>query len=311
MKLGLVYNPNDRKLLSQAYSQSYRDMFLALQKKFTDVLHIIRNCNADDLDCDVILFYDIHSTHDIKIDNLDNHKSIKLEYFNDPHQTEQDFEREGVQVHKLGAEQRTKRAIERNVDFIICPSKSAYFKYIAPHIGSDAEKYLLWFPVAPENRLDKLLLLAERNPLVLANGSVWDGEDNFRPYEFRNWAFKQSCVYKPTKVAMGKLYQEWLTLFSGALALCDIYVCPKYIEVPLSGCVCFAQELDEYKELGFKDGENCIFVNRNNFKSKINDFKNHISDYQNIANEGRKMALNYTADKFADFIYDKIKEKKN
>lgn len=285
-------------------------MFIALQNRFGNVLHITKSVNAKDLDCDVIIFYDIHSTHNITIEGIEKHKSVKLEYFNDPHQKEHDFERGGVKVHKLGAEQRAKRAMERCVDFIICPCRTAYYKYIAPYI-SNAEKYLLWFPVAPKNRLNIVSLLTLRKPLVLASGNIWRGDNDFKPYALREWAFEQSCVHRPKKVVYGEQYQQWLSSYAGALALCDIYVCPKYIEVPLSGCVCFAQELEEYKTLGFKDGENCIFVNQQNFENKINDFKNHIPDYQIIANKSREIAMNYTADKFADFIYNKIKGKNN
>ena len=299
MKCAIVYNPDDRKLLESSYSQTYRDMFIALCNRFQKVFHITKSCSATDIDAEVIIFYDVHSNYDITIDGIKNHKAIKYEYFNDPHQVEQDFTRNGNTVHKLGAEQRTKRANSRSVKYIICPTKAGFSKYIKPY--SEAE--LVWFPVAPHKRLGTVLPLNQRKPEVLANGNIWEGENGFSPYKFRAWAFRQPSIKMKKIVKIGNQYQQWLSAYAGALALCDNYVVAKYLEVPLAGCVCFAQKLPEYEEMGFKDWDNCIFVDRNNFTKTIDDFKNNISAYQDIADRGKITANNWTADKFADFIY--------
>jgi len=300
LKCGVVYNPNDKKLSASSYSQTYRDMFLALCYKFDKVLHITRSCSAEDIEADVIIFYDVHSNYDITIDGIKNHKAIKYEYFNDPHQVEHDFTRNGITVHKLGAEQRAKRANSRGVQYIICPSRDGFNKYIKPHSNATS----VWFPVAPKKRLIKSVPLCGRKPSVLANGNVWDGENGFHPYEFRNWAFRQPSIEMNRAVKIGDEYQQWLSTYAGALALCDDYVVAKYIEVPLSGCVCFAQQLPEYEDMGFIDGYNCIFVNKDNFNKAIEHFKNNITEYQRIADNGKKNAENWTADKFADYIYN-------
>lgn len=306
MKCAIVYNPSDRKLLESSYSWTYKDQFDALVERFEQVIHITRPCSANDIDADAIIFYDVHSTHDIKIDGIENHRAVKIEYFNDPHQEEQDFERDGVLVHKLGAESRTKRALERGVTKIICPVRKGFYDYIAPYLCSDADRYLLYFPVAPKQRLTGLSPLRDRMQAVLANGSVWVGTEDFKPYEFRSWAFGQRYVDYSRKYAVGQNYQAWLSTYAGALALCDVYVVPKYLEIPLSGCLCFAQELQEYKDLGFKNYENCIFVNKDNLETSIKEFLNDVSEFQVIADNGRKLAEKYTADKFAEFIYKQL-----
>ena len=304
MRLALVYNPNDRKLLANSYSQTYRDMFLALQERFEKVYYVTMSCDAVDIPADVFIFYDIHSSHDITINGLNNHKAIKYEYFNDPHQIDHDFTRNGVTVHKRGAEGRAKRATKRDVKYIICPCRDAFDKYIKPHGMFE----LVWFPVAPKSRFETVPSLIGRQAKVLANGNLWEGTDDFKPYEFRNWVFRQPYVSYETKVAAGEMYQRWLASYAGALALCDVYVVPKYLEIPMSGCLCFAQYNQEYEDLGFKDGEHYIRVDKNNIEKKIKDFLNNVNDYQTIADSGRKMALNYTADKFADYIYNHAKE---
>jgi hypothetical protein len=106
-------------------------------------------------------------------------------------------------------------------------------------------------------------------------------------------------------VPRGLDYPNLLIRYAGALALCDTHAPPKYVEIPMSGCVCFAQYQKDYERMGFKDLESCIYVTKENFKDVINDFKNNVEDYQCIADAGRKLIEeNWTADKFADFIYN-------
>lgn len=311
MRLAVVYNPNDTKLSPAAYSWTYRDMFLAVQEKFAPVINITGNCDADSIDAEVILFYDVHSSHHIEIKNIEKHPAVKIEYFNDPHQKEQFGQySSGQKFHKLSAELRVVRACSRGVKYIICPYKNGYEKYIAPYMGYTP---LIWIPIAPKCRLETVLPLSLRRPEILASGHLWEGEDDFRPYEFRNWAYKQSNIYLADHAAKsdtpkGNMYQAYLSQFAGALALCDCYVVPKYIEIALAGCVPFCQMHDEFGEMGFEDGKNCIAVNKDNFNERVADFLANIDKYESIAIEARNTALRYTANKFADKLADEIYE---
>ena len=306
MKLAIVYDPDCPKLRPLAYSQTYRDMFLALCERYDEVQKITKPCSAKDIEADHIIFYDIHSSHHIDIDGIENHEAVKFEYFNDPHQ--HDFEgtySNGQKVKKLGAMKRSKRANERGVKYVICPYENGYHKHIAPHFDGE----LLWFPVAPKPRLFNVPELKDRAHAVLANGHTWEGLNGFRPYEFRRWAFgrhglsvAQHSIVSNTP--NGNSYQDFLATFAGALALCDAYVVPKYLEIPISGCVCFAQYQFEYEKMGFVDGESCIYVTRKNFDDCIRSFTEDVEGYQAIADKGRQLILNeWTAKHFADFVY--------
>jgi len=309
MKLAIVYNPNDNKLLSSAYSWTYRDMFLAILERFAPVLHVTEACEATSIEADAILFYDVHSSHHIEIEGIEKHPAVKLEYFNDPHQKEQagTYRSTGQKFHKLGPEQRCKRAIKRGVRYIICPYKNGYEKYIKPCAG-DIE--LIWSPIAPKNRIERPLPLSIREAASVAGtGHLWQGENGFRPYEFRNWAYKQPQITYlehgiNSRTPKGIYYQAFLSRFAGAAAFCDCYVVPKYLEIPMAGCVCFCQMRDEYTRMGFADGVNCIAVNKENFNERVKEFLADPCKYQSIADAGRKQALNYTADKFADKLYE-------
>jgi hypothetical protein len=313
MKLAVIYNQDDHKLLPSSYSWTYRDMLLAIMERFAPVQVINESCEASTIEADAILFWDIHSSHHVEIKGIDKHPAVKLEFFNDPHQQDQKGAySNGQKFHKLGSKQRFERAQIRGVEYIICPYRECYKKYIEPYAGKE---HLIWFPVAPKNRIRHACFLSARRSDVLASGHLWQGTDDFKPYEFRNWAYKQpGIIYKDHSVGSdtpnGNNYQAFLSLYAGALALCDCYVVPKYLEIPLAGCVCFCRMLDEYKEMGFEDGVNCIAVTKDNFNQRISEFLADPVKYQSIADAGRELvAAKYTAEHFAEFLWQFLKEK--
>jgi hypothetical protein len=324
MKLAIFYDPECPKLTAASYSATYLDMLQAVVGRFADVQHITKGCSAKDIEADVILIYDIHSSHHIEIDGLAEHKAIKYTYFNDPHQ--QEFKGQytnGPKVHKLGQMGRTLRSIRRGVDYIICPYKNGYYQHIAPYL-SDPENTLFWFPPAPSiKRFPEALRtkpLSERKHKILGNGILHDG--GLGAYEFRKWAFAQPQTYfvkhtleRPI-VPKGQHYSALLSGFAGALALCDWYVVPKYLEIPLAGCVCFAQDHEEYRNMGFSGGENCIKVEKHNFNRRTQKFLDRSErffqpdDLQRIADAGRKLIEeNWTAECFADALYNHARSK--
>lgn len=318
VKLALVYARQDHKLQTDSYSQTYKQMFDALIFKFLDIQHINQNCSAQGIEADVVLFYDVHSCHHIKIDGIEKHPAVKYTYFNDPHQVEvKGHYPDKTYVHKLGPEQRVERALRRGVRFIICPYTDSYYQFIAPHLaGREADDMLVWFPVAPRQPNGIVSKLHSRAKNVLACGYDKRIKD-CSIYDFRSWAFQQPYVARILHVLedpetpKGDEFIKFLTQWAGALALTNFAVVPKYLEIPLAGCVCFAQEREDYKRMGFKDGESCIFVNENNFEKKIKEFTNAtpVNGYQQIADAGRRIIEeNYTAKHFANFMHEHIKQ---
>lgn len=316
MKMALVYDSTAYKLQPYSYSHTYKNQFFALQNRWgqENILHIVESTDMDKVKADVIIFYDIHSCHYIKLPNIEKHKAIKYEYFNDPYQGLVKHKRpNGAVAHKLGAKERTERALQRGVNYIICPQKNVYNKYIAPHTPRDM---LVWFPTAPKDENQGQRRLKDRQPIVIMNGHVWKGREDFRPYIFRRWAaYQQDYITfiqhgmdnKTTPV--GSKFQEHLSNHVGALAACDTHVVPKYFEIPLAGCLCFAQYHTEYEELGFENYKNCIFVDEGNLVEVVKKFKTNPDKYQEIADAGRKLvSKNYTARHFADFIWNHVEE---
>jgi len=313
MKLAVIFNKDDHKLRETSYSYIYKGMLDAVISRFEEVQKIHSDCSAKDIDTDLILFYDIHSSHHVKIDGVRKHPAIKMEYFSDPYQEEMKgvYRQFNIPVHKLGRQQRVVRALDRGVDFIICPVKENYFKSFVPIMGQElAEKMLLYFPLTPSFEPSDVPIKS-RIQKVLGNGATWDG--GIGAYDFRKWAFKQEYIHfvehhiRNASTPSSKDYGKFVSGFAGALALHDMHPVPKFYEMPLAGCLTFAQHYEEYENLGFKDFETCIYVNKDNFEKRIKDFLADIPSYQKIADAGRKlMEENYTAGHFANFLYDRV-----
>ncbi|MHC4489742.1 MAG: glycosyltransferase, partial [Planctomycetota bacterium] len=291
--------------------QTYRGQFLALKELCSS--EITESCSARDIEADVIIFYDVHSCHHIQIDGIASHPSLKYEYFNDPHQTlTEGIYRTGMYALKLNAQKRTQRALDRGVNFIICPFTEPYYEYIAPHLQNFADEMFIWFPTSPDVNLfsDRKRPLTEREPKILGNGAIKETSKK-KGYTTRAWAHEQSYICHiphflyDKNTPCGQQYPKMLAWYAAAIALTDDHIVPKYLEIPLAGCICFASDHQDYRNMGFIDGVNCYFVDKSNLKEKALYFLNHIEEHQIMADAGRKLVEdNWTADHFARFIYN-------
>ena len=125
----------------------------------------------------MIFFFDPQSCHHIKVKDVHLHPAVKMEYLSDPHQVEFKgfYKQDGSYVHKLGAEQRMARVKERGIDFIVSPVRSGFIRFLGEYVE---DIRLLHFPPAPAFDI-RDVPMAERIPLVLANGATWSGSSTF------------------------------------------------------------------------------------------------------------------------------------
>jgi hypothetical protein len=212
----------------------------------------------------------------------------------------------------------TKRALERGIDYIVTPSVWGYNKYIAPHIGDRAEEMMLWFPPVPKKPKVISLPLQERRLNIICHGHTWPGVEGFRPYEFRRWAMAQKNILRiphyveDKNTPIRESYVAYLTQFRAGIAACEYYPVAKYFEIPLAGCVLFAQRCEDFDRLGFENGRNCIIVDKKNLNKFSEHFIKNYKMYQPVADAGKKFVEdNWTAEKFADHIYNHAREKIN
>lgn len=90
-------------------------------------------------------------------------------------------------------------------------------------------------------------------------------------------------------------YPSYLSKYCASIAAGTFYPVVKYFEIPAAGCLTFMEvtENNNCKILGFKDGENAVFINEKNYQEK---FLEYIEDKDNpkwkeIADAGREYAL--------------------
>ena len=95
-------------------------------------------------------------------------------------------------------------------------------------------------------------------------------------------------------------YPELLSKYCTAIAATTFYPTIKYWETSAAGCLTFMEitELNRGKYLGYRDGENAIFINENNYKEK---FQNYLSDSDNSNwSEIAKAGHDYTMKRFSN-----------
>ena len=308
MRVAFVWDKTERKLQSDHYSQSYRGMFTALRDKCDYIQDINEDCDAKDIDTDIVLFFDIHSSHHISIKGLEKHPSRRYEYLDDPHQIEHSgVWQGGVPFHKLGPKQRMNRARERGVNFIVCPYKEEYLHYLYPY--SYPGCHVISFPVVPaiglfKNRNNSWSNRA--NEITCSGSTISDNGE----YDFRIWALDQLAQLGPygnRQQMLGRDYPTFLALFKFGLAACTMPV-PKYFEIALAGCLPIMQWNINTFEYGFRHGENCLFVSKNNFVDTVKYVIKNPNEFETIAHNAQKLVeTQYTNVQFAESMLNHFK----
>ena len=66
-------------------------------------------------------------------------------------------------------------------------------------------------------------------------------------------------------------YPSYLSKYCASIAAGTFYPVVKYFEIPAAGCLTFMEvtENNNCKILGFKDGENAVFINEKNYQEKF------------------------------------------
>lgn len=117
--------------------------------------------------------------------------------------------------------------------------------------------------------------------------------------------FRWKCAQHPgvhhiaKKDFLGVDYWKLLTQYRAAIACMTLTSVLKYFEIPMCGCLMFAESTrsNQIEDLGFKDGVNCVFIDRKNHKKRFEQYlaTPDASVWREIAEEGRQLVLdNYT-----------------
>ena len=164
---------------------------------------------------------------------------------------------------------------------------------------------------------------------ILCSGAAGNSKFSFRLKDmlrgeqslWKHYQLRIKCIelpftdYTPTlnHEYINDKYPLLLMKYSGSIAAHSLYPVIKYWESTAAGCLTFMEvtEKNQAKVLGFKDGENAIFINNQNYENKLLEFTNdpNNSKWAEIAENGRNYTMNHlTNDTAANSLVDLFKE---
>jgi len=138
---------------------------------------------------------------------------------------------------------------------------------------------------------------------------------------YKHYKLRTMCIKLPYVDYTTTLHHEYvndkypllLMKYAGSIAAHSLYPVIKYWENTAAGCLTFMEvtEKNQAHILGFKDGENAVFITENNYKEKLQQFIDdpNNSKWEEIAKAGREYTLkNLTNDTAAESLVAVMKE---
>ena len=277
MKISLLYNPNDRGINGDNWKlNNYRFFREELPKQIGDFVPIGES--------DVVIIWSLLKKNlvGIEYDIVKKLKCLKVTRAPDA------WEIDGYY---------NKTAKDLGVDLVVSfQSPNCQYQYLDKEIpykrlilGIDRDTYK-----CPDNwdRRYKDSILSSG---VLPGPMSWTWFYHFR------W----KCAQHPgvhhiaKKDFLGVDYWKLLTKYRAAIACMSLTSVLKYFEIPMCGCLMFAEvtKANQIEDLGFKDGVNCVFIDRKTHKKRFEQYLEtpDASVWKEIADAGRELVLrNYT-----------------
>ena len=111
-----------------------------------------------------------------------------------------------------------------------------------------------------------------------------------------------------------KDYPSYISSYRASIAASTYYAVIKHLELTAAGCLTFMEVSEKNNDpeiLGFKDYENAIFINENNYEEKFEEFLSNPNDsqWEKIANRGREHTLkNLNNDKAVESLLELIED---
>lgn len=123
--------------------------------------------------------------------------------------------------------------------------------------------------------------------------------NSYKHYKLRTLCNKLSYVdYTPTLEHdfVNDRYPLLLSRYAAAICATTYFPTIRYMEIPAAGCLTFMEITDKNNGyyLGYKDGENAVFINENNYERKFQEYMQSNEDprWEKIANAGKEHSLN-------------------
>jgi hypothetical protein len=157
-----------------------------------------------------------------------------------------------------------------------------------------------WIPLG----FDLRFFEGRNKPLKERNGISISGATscgNYPFYDFRKWVYSNFKLN--TCNVFGINYWKWLTQWVASLALDDRSAVAKYFEIAAAGCIPLIQWNRDSFDLGFRNFENCLVVDKTNIRQTLDIVLKRPDEFQWIADNAKKLIENnYTIKHFIERI---------
>lgn len=291
MKIALIYDRKNPRLSGHWYWNHHHRFFMKglPENPRVDVTKFSFN-KDEEYDCltlknfDVLLF--CCAPYWAKFLNADKVKGLKVGQSGDSHEINENYI---TAYRRLGIEN------------VFNDQTKIYAKKFLP---KDIKYHQIVFGINEEVYTANKPWISRRKDKILLSGTLWSSY----LYELRKACSKlEYVIYKRFP---GK-YSDVLNQYRAAIAASTFYSVAKYWEMPACGCLTFMEATEENgcKDLGFIDGHNAIFIDKNNFISRMREYIDNPDDpnWKAIANNGRDFVLtNYENEiqlnKFIDIL---------
>ncbi len=283
MRISLLYNPNDRGINGNNWKlNNYRFFVQELSRQSDlDVMPI--------WGCDFEVFLKYNSNPDalilwrlmkkelepMKLKNLDNVKCPKITRAPDAWQIDDYYNNK---CRELGIDLVVSFQ-SPNCQYDFLDRDIPYERFI---LGIDEKTYPCVTPWE-DRKKDK----------ILSSGVL---DDRWWFYRFRKKVTEHTFVeYVPKKEFLGVDYWKLLNKYRAAIACMSYTSVLKYFEIPMCGCLMFAEvtHYNQIEEMGFEDGVNCVYINDLNYKQRFAEYMDTVDDpkWELIAERGKKLIM--------------------
>ena len=151
------------------------------------------------------------------------------------------------------------------------------------------------FPWSVPEHLVKNITISQQNDKVLGFG-----QSGSEVYDLRDWTFNTNLLDTFNYAGSGNYkfkgddYFKWVRTYDASVVAMSTkklynYTVAKYFEIPSQGLLLFAFPSVDLEDFGFKDSENCIFVNKTNFHEKIKEYQSNPQNYLEIRKNGLEL----------------------
>lgn len=281
MKVTLLYNPNDRGINGKNWKLNNYRFFREELPKHCEFFPNSYMTDCCHIDSEIIMVWSLLEKNykPMALKGLGGLDCVKITRAPDAWEIDEDY---------------NKRCKELGIDLVVSfQSPNCQYEYLDRDIryerfilGIDEETYK-----CPDNWED-------RTSYRILSSGVLDTRHWF--YRFRARVTEHPFVtYVPKKDFLGIDYWRLLTSYRAAIACMSYTSVLKYFEIPMCGCLMFAEVTDfnQIQDMGFEDGVNCVYINDVNYKRKFTEYMDSVNDpkWRKLAEAGRQLVLdNYT-----------------